>query len=94
MLLRRLSYEQWQEWVRFAAVEPWGFDVEDFRQGLMGLTVASVFGGSKGLTPEQFMLGPNLPARWGESKKTQDELVAAKLKAHFGWKPPDQRGQQ
>lgn len=58
---------------------------------MLGLTVAGIFGGAKDLHPEDFMMGPRLPARWGESQQVQADLVAAKLKAKFGWKPPAQR---
>lgn len=55
-LLKALSPRQFAEWAEFYNTEPWGFDVDDAR---LGVLCASIFRsqGSKTAKPEDFMMG-------------------------------------
>lgn len=88
-MLDFLSAEQWIDWLHYAQLEPWGFDVDDMRMGILAATAASAFGAKT--KPQDFMIGSRLPSRWGENEEIQRELVRAKVKSLFGWKPKDQR---
>lgn len=68
--------------MQFYALEPFGFDIDDVRMGLLGSIAASAFGAK--LTPEDIMLGPSMPSR--VVVKTESELLIEQLQRIF---PPN-----
>jgi len=54
-LLKTLSHKQFQEWMTYYSLEPWGFDVEDARHAILNSSVLRA-AGAKSVKPEQFSM--------------------------------------
>lgn len=54
----------------FYSLEPWGFDAEDSRLGILAATIARSQGAQ--VNAQDFMMGPNLPARLEEPEEVLD----------------------
>lgn len=75
-MLRELTAEQFAEWFAFHGLEPWGFQVENLRMGVIASTTANVSGRlRRQVSPADFMPQERRPV----------DLVE-KVKAIFGWK--------
>lgn len=68
---------QFAEWAEFYSEEPWGFDVEDARLGVMCTAFLRAMG-SKTAKPEDFMMGHN------ESIEADEDGFADALKSALG----------
>lgn len=80
-LQARMSSEEFTDWVAYAAVEPFGFEVENFRAGAIASTVANVAPrkrGTRALKPSDFYpqvsqagndIGPGLQHALAEKRR-------------------------
>jgi hypothetical protein len=75
-----LTADQLEGWMRYYALEPWGFPVKDLWHGLLTSTVANAAGAK--LKPQDFMLG--------ETPEPQEADQVDFLRQLFpGFSPPD-----
>ena len=76
-LLKFLTPKQFAEWAAFYNLEPWGFEVEDHR---LGIIAASLFRaqGNKEAQPRDFMMRPP------EEEVLSGKALVEQLKAAFG----------
>jgi hypothetical protein len=88
-LLQDLSAQQWAEWQEFYGLEPWGFEAEDLRHGMMcAVTLAPHMGKGNKAEPRDYML-----RRPFEPEMTVDETESF-LDALFSVRPAEAvRGQ-
>jgi hypothetical protein len=83
-MLRELTAEQFGEWAAFYGLEPWGFEEENRRVGVISATVANMAG--------KELKRPVSPADFIPRRAPEPTDVVAKVKAIFGWKgAPDGR---
>ena len=77
-LLQELSVEEFIEWQAFFSLEPWGFEIENWRAAMIGSTVANA-----NRPPKQpaYKLAQFLPKR--EQPQTAHDMLAT-LKAAWG----------
>ena len=56
---RRMSSSEFTDWCAFYALEPWGWDAQNWRMGVVAATVANYSGhAKKALKPSDFMPRP------------------------------------
>jgi len=86
-MLRELTAEQWEDWMYFYALEPWGFDVDDMFNAQISATIARTWGAELGI--QDFLFGPNLEAR-AETQAPPDPVE--QVKRMFGHKDAPPKG--
>lgn len=74
--------KQYLEWAEFYRLEPWGFNIEDARLGILAAVIAKSQG-AKHVEPHHFMMGN--PAE--DDSEPSPEEVTDRLKALLGAQP-------
>lgn len=74
-LLRELTVDELIEWQAYSRIEPFGFEIENFRAGVVAATVANVAPrkGGKALKPSDFY--PVVGQRSGLTERQERELA-------------------
>ncbi len=79
-LLRRMSAQEFAEWMAFFEMEPWGYDMENWRFGMLAATMANLHRDPKKrrkpYRPEDFMPKSRREKR---AKSWQDLKAIARL---------------
>jgi hypothetical protein len=71
-----MSSAEFVDWCAFYSIEPWGYDVDNWRMGVMGSTVANYSGNlKKRLKPSDFIPHPDRQPRM------EPEELKARVKA-------------
>jgi hypothetical protein len=60
-LLEEMPADEFFEWCAFFQLEPWGYEMDNWRMGVVSATVANAAGRKKPLKPSDFM--PKPPSR-------------------------------
>lgn len=73
----RMTFDEFRDWCAFYSMEPWGYEIANWRTGVAAATVANFSGrAKKRLNPSDFM--PQPP---GRSRPMSDKQVRARLAA-------------
>ncbi len=70
-----MSSEEFEHWIAFFKSEPWGYDVENWRMGMVASTVANAAG----------------PKRSGKAWRVDDFVPARKAEPNRGQSVDEQR---
>lgn len=87
-----MSSEEFTRWVAFMQREPSGFEVENWRMGVIASTVANTIPrkpGARAFTPQDFM--PDVGDGSSRLTEEQREFIQRKKRAHRGKRRHDHR---
>ena len=74
-LRQQMSSAEFTDWCAYYQLEPWGYDAENWRMGMVCSTVANAAGRKKPLKPSDFL--PRSPLRQRQSPEQMRNALAA-----------------